>query len=168
MVARQKDVAIDKALAFDKDWERELLQKARDEGKMGNISGMHIMTFPKLLPIPKNNLLLERPGWDNSFAYQAMQKGIPIIDATFAASPIHQKHKEVRWSKEAEYNISEAGGFSRMITINNAHAIFAPYGIIKLPLLRRIYARLLLWYPVRKLVGVKRWAASSIMSSKYK
>ncbi len=156
MVARQKDVAVNKPIEFDQNWEQKLTQKARDEGKMGSASGMHIMVFPKHLPIPQNNLLIERPGWDNAFVYQTMRKGIPIINATLAAFPIHQKHEETKYKEEAAHNISEAGGLSRMITINNAHVIFATQGIVKLPLVRQLYADILLWYPVRKLLGVKR------------
>lgn len=165
-VARQTDIAIDAPIDFSGDWEEKLEKEIVLHGAPRGLSAMNVMIFPKNMHIPQSNLLIGKPGWDNAFAYHIMQNGVPMIDASLAFTPIYQKHEESRANpEESQRNFELAGGFSQMVSIRNAHILFTRHGLEKPTRHHKIYSALLLWYPVRKIIGVKRWIQRSYKMS---
>ncbi len=166
MLLRRIDMDIDRAITFAETTEHDLMREAAHNGSLHGPSAFDVMVFPRGLNYTMPDFLVGRPGWDNAFIYQLIKHGVTIIDGTRMITAIHQNHdyshnkagREGVWSgKEAWYNFNLAGGFSQMATIRNAHYMLTAQGLEKPPIVQRIYSSLSLFYPVRKLLGLKRW-----------
>jgi hypothetical protein len=166
-LGRRTDFDLQESIDFNQsNWEEKLLAKVQQKGRLHGFSAMDLMIFPKKLVFKVPDFLIGRPGWDNALIYQLIKQGIKIIDVTPAITAIHQNHNYSHHSQgkfgvwkgeEARYNFKLAGGFSKMATIRNAHLMLTPQGLTKPSLLRRIYSAIFLIYPLRRLVGFKRW-----------
>lgn len=166
MLTRRTDMDIDRAITFTKTTDHDLMEEATRRGSLHGHSALDIMVFPRGLKYTMPDFLIGRPGWDNAFLHKLIRQGVTIIDGTPMITAIHQNHdyshhkrgREGVWSgEEAWYNFNLAGGLSEMATIKNARYLLTAQGLVKPPILRRIYAHLSLFYPVRKLLGFKRW-----------
>ena len=170
-LGRRSDLDITEHIDFTaSDWEEKLRSQLK-KGRLHGFSAMDLMIFPKTLSFTVPDFLIGRPGWDNALIYQLIKKGIPIIDVTPSITAIHQNHdyshhkqgKYGVWKgEEAQYNFKLSGGFSRMVSIINAHYLLTKQGLVKPPLLRNIYATMSLWYPVRQLLNLKRQLTSRL------
>lgn len=166
MLLRRTDMDIDRSIAVSETFDHDLMKEAAQKGSLHGPSALDVMVFPRGLNYTMPEFLVGRAGWDNAFVYQLIKQRVLILDGTPAITIIHQNHnyghykqgrKGVFRGKEAWYNFNLAGGLSQMATIRNAHYLLTASGLAKPPILQRIYASLLLLYPVRKLLGLKRW-----------
>lgn len=166
-LGRRTDLDLQVAVDFKQpNWEKKLLMQVRQKGRLHGCSALDVMIFPRRLKFTMPNFLIGRPGWDDPFVYQLIKKGVLIIDVTPVLTAIHQNHnynhhrqgKIGVWKgEEAQYNIKLAGGFSKMATIRNARLLLTPQGLVRPPLLRRIYATVSLISPCRQIIGLRRW-----------
>lgn len=166
MLCRRTDMDVAAPIVFNEQWETDIRELARKNGRLHGYSAMDVMLFPKTLPLAMPTFLIGRPGWDNGWVYSLIRRKIPIIDATEAMLAIHQNHTYVHhrqgkrgvWrGEEARYNFTRAGGLTRMATILNAQFLLTKNGLTAPLLWRRWYATLSLSLPIRVLFGVKRY-----------
>jgi hypothetical protein len=166
VLARRTDIDIDKPIDFSNNWEAKLVDKAKSHGKLHGFSALDLIIFPKNLPMNMPDFLVGRPGWDNALIYQLIRQRITIIDASPLVTAIHQNHnyshhaegkKGVWQGNEAWHNFRLAGGLSQMANIKNARYLLTENGLVKPPFIRLLYSSVSLFYPIRKLLGIKRW-----------
>lgn len=159
LTARRWDLKIEDEILIEENWERELKEKIKREGKLHGFSGMDWCLFPKKLSLKLPPFAVGRPGWDNWLLYQLKKKKIPIIDGTFTLLVIHQVHpsKYRARDEEAKENIRLAGGLSQMLTLREADWVLTSKGLKKPKIFRRIWANLALLSPVRLLLALKRY-----------
>jgi len=162
------DVDIKEEINFNNlDWKGKLREKIKRTGKLHGLAGMDYFVFPSqlldMIKMPK--FIVGRPGLDNWLIYRCRSLHIPIIDATKLITIIHQNHdyshssfgkKEKVVGPETQKNLELAGGFVNMCTLRDADWILTSQGLKKPPYPRRIFAKLSLFYPWRKLLGFKR------------
>lgn len=156
---RRWDMEINNLINFnDHNWENKILESVKNGGLLHGHSGIDYFVFPKDLPCDLPNFAVGRPGWDNWFIYYIKSLNIPIIDATDAITVIHQNHKSIykNKTKENKKNIDLAGGLVNMCTLREADFELTKNGLIKPNFLRFVLGKLILFYPWRFLLSVKR------------
>jgi len=156
---RRWDLDIKEEINFnDPDWEKKLREEIFKKGKLHGFSGIDYFVFPRNLFHDFPPFAVGRPGWDNWLLFYLKKRKIPIIDATPAITVIHQSHpsKYRARDKESQENIKLAGGLTNMITLRESDWILTKEGLKKLPLLRRIWSKLVEFYPVRLFLALKR------------
>lgn len=92
-VGRRTNLDIVASIDFSGDWERRLLERVRNEGKLMHPYGSDVFAFQRdsaLTELPP--FAVGRPRWDNWFMARPAHLGIPMIDLTPACTVIHQNH----------------------------------------------------------------------------
>jgi len=75
------------------DWEEKLRRQVARHGTLHRPAGSDYFVFPRgsgLEELPA--FAVGRQGWDNWMIANARQRGVPVIDATFCTTVIHQNH----------------------------------------------------------------------------
>jgi len=165
---RRWDLDIKEEINFENtDWEKELMEEVKKNGKLHSYSGIDYFIFPKSLPIELPDFAVGIVGWDNWLIFKAKSLKIPIIDCTESINIIHQNHnysysafanekrKRVE-GPEMEKNIKLAGGFVNMLTIREADWILTEQGLKKPSFSRNIFSKLSSFYLFRCLLYLKR------------
>lgn len=131
LVARRGDLPRDFSIDFEQDgWQEQVRTSATLSPVEGDPSAIDIFVFPQNMSFDEMPpFAVGRPGWDNWFIYNALARGVPVVDATEAMGLYHQEHgyDHVRegngssWEgPEADTNRALAGGWSKMFTILDA------------------------------------------------
>ena len=170
MSGRRWDLEIKEEINFgNQNWEKELRERIKKEGKLHGFSGIDYFVFPKNLPHNLPPFAVGRPGWDNWLIYHIKCLKIPVIDTTEIITVVHQSHGythciggERDRGPEAKRNFELAGGFSHMCTLRDAGWILTPNGLKKPSFPRRIFSELSLFYPWRWLLSIKRKMQQSL------
>jgi len=168
MAGQRWNVEIKEPIDFnDRNLEKRLRAKLKDNGKMLGASGMDYLVFSRDAEFKTSGIAMGRAGVDNCLFYQAKKMGMPTIDATAAVDIIHQNHDypqkgKVSYKIENQRNIRAIGGFSKMATLRDADWILTKDGLKRPPLLRMIFSKLTLFYPWKNLLGIKRMIQSKI------
>jgi hypothetical protein len=159
---RRWDLEIKENINFSKaDWENELREKIKKEGKLHGFAGMDYWIFPKNLLFDPPPFIVGRPGMDSWLVFKAKKLKIPVIDATEIVTIIHQNHNYPQKRKpffeiEKKRNLKLAGGLTNMCTLRDADWILTKDGLRRPPYPRRIFSQLSLFYPWRFVLALKR------------
>lgn len=165
LCGRRWDLDVQEEIGFENvSWQKEIITKAKRQGKQHGMSGIDYFIFQKgLINMP--NFAVGRPGWDSWLIYEMRRKQIPVINATEAITVIHQNHdyshsvfgkKERVDGPELKENLQMAGGFSCLLTLREADWILDQNGLRRPEFPRRllpILAQFRLW---RELLALKR------------
>lgn len=100
IVGHRWELEVTRKIDFSKDWRRKLSIELREKGHIKSNKAVDYFIFPKDLNLDIPPFVIGRWVWDNWFLYQAKKKKIPLIDATWLITAIHQIH-----------DYSHAGGF---------------------------------------------------------
>lgn len=137
---RRWDVDIKEKVNFSVNWEGELREIVRNNGKLHGSSGIDYFLFPKSMYQEIPPFAVGRVGWDNWMIYHAIKLGIPVIDITPVFKAIHQNHdyshlergqKQRDSGEEAKLNIRYAGGWKNLYSMRDATHRLTTEGIRK-------------------------------------
>lgn len=166
VVGRRWDLNISSEIDFsDQKWEKDLRQRLSERGKLHGFSGIDYFVFPKGLFYNLPPFAVGRIGWDNWLIYRLKSLKIPVIDATEVITAIHQNHdyshspygeKKKVGGVEAKRNLELAGGISYGCTIRDTDFLLTKQGLKKPKFPRCIFSKLSLFYPWKRLLGLKR------------
>ncbi|HVO56847.1 MAG TPA: hypothetical protein VMT51_04040, partial [Dongiaceae bacterium] len=166
-------------------WEELLLERAHETGELTSGDWIDYFVFRKGLYLGKlPELVIGRVHWDQWMVWKARESGAAVVDATEAATAIHQNHdytyhpggKNGVWSDEySRRNYRLAGGRWHLRTIDDATHVLGPDGLRENPRLRKRTAQRMLrtlkeaaWMtamdwtrPARAAVGLRRHNGSA-------
>ncbi|HUJ79558.1 MAG TPA: hypothetical protein VLY45_04500 [Nitrospiria bacterium] len=175
MAGRRWDVTLSEAWDYDSDnADVRLRQYVERHGTMHPPSGSDYFVFPRRAWFEEfPPFAVGRPGWDNWVIYAARKRGIPVIDATGAATVIHQNHdyqhvparsSGVWEGPEADRNRELVGGGSCLFTLADATHILTPrtlHRALDREHLRRYWVTLPILVPaIRPVIGALRRIAT--------
>ena len=147
MVGQRWDVELRDLINFkDNKWENKLKGLINDKGILHAITGVDYFVFFKGAWGNIPPFALGRTAWDNWLIKRALDLKMHVIDATQAATIVHQNHDyghikggiEEAWNgEEAKTNLALAGGYDNMKSIAYARWIINKDGrlIEKVPTL---------------------------------
>ncbi|MDO8601086.1 MAG: hypothetical protein Q7R46_00210 [bacterium] len=162
MVGRRQDLDVREEIDFgDPNWEKNMRERVEREGKIHGRAGMDYWVFPKSIDFNPPPFTVGRCADDGWMIYQSRIRKIPVIDATESVSVIHQNHyypqkRKSFYGREVAENIRLAGGFSKIMTMNDADWVFTSLGLSRPPFPRSLFAKLSLFYPWRLVLALKR------------
>lgn len=126
LVGRRWDLDVTEPIEFDKTWEDQLRVLLKQRGKLHAHTGIDYLVFPKGLWDTIPAFAIGRPAWDNWMLYNAISRGIHVVDGTRMITAIHQNHdyahhpqgeQGVWHGKEAQRNLALAGGIPYAYTL---------------------------------------------------
>lgn len=114
IVGRAIDLDVTHLLDFNTDWEIDIQNQIRRQGRLRPPWGSDYFIFSKGLFPHIPTFTIGRTSWDNWLIYEALNQGVTVIDGTSAIQAVHQNHnygQYVTWtgkrkSEEAELNRS--------------------------------------------------------------
>ncbi len=92
LLSRRWDLDVRSRVEFTADWEEQLRQAARTQGRLHRPTGSDLFLFPRDCYQDMPDFAIGRAGWDNWMIYKAHMEGWPVIDATPSMTVIHQNH----------------------------------------------------------------------------
>jgi hypothetical protein len=152
LTGRRYDMGVHTYIDFGDPVQVEELKRAVVEhGEKYPPLGMDYFIFRRgtLLNLP--DFAVGRPRWDNYMLYYARKYGYLVIDATDAILAVHQNHDyshhpqgmEGVWEgKEAQDNLSMAGGWNYVFTLRNSTHTMGVTGLRKASISLTRYERL--------------------------
>jgi hypothetical protein len=153
MIGRRVDLDLDRALEFEGDWESRLRSDVRDRGALHIAQGIDYFVFRRgtFESIPP--FALGRTVWDHWLIFDAVKRGVRVIDVTPSATVVHQNHayqhpggKNGVWhGPEALRNRELAGRWPRVYDLRNASYILTRHGLVPAITPERVYRRLAHW-----------------------
>jgi len=136
MIGRRWDVIITEYINYENpNWQKQLLELVKHEGKLHGSSAIEFFVFTKKLWPVIPPFIVGRAHWDNGLMFQSTSLDIPIIDATSQVLVVHQNHDyshmiggkdEVWHGQEANQNLKLMGGFEKHKNIAHANWMFNP------------------------------------------
>jgi hypothetical protein len=159
MVGQRWDLDIIEPLDFAAGWEERLRIDVAKRGRLRPPDAIDYFAFSRGTWGQIPPFAIGRSRWDNWLIYEARTRGVDVVDATQVVMPIHQNHdyahvengEQGTWEgPEAERNMSLAGGWSHLCTVDNANRLLTKSGLVP------AYARWLLMSP-RSALTLVRW-----------
>jgi hypothetical protein len=96
MVGQRWDLDIENEWDFaSRDWETHLRTLLAQIGVLHAQTAMDFFAFPRGMYSEIPSFAIGRTRWDNWLMWRARSKGIPVVDATAAATIVHQNHEYV-------------------------------------------------------------------------
>jgi hypothetical protein len=155
-------------------WEDELRAKVRTANDPHGPHAIDYFLSPKDLLVAMPPFLIGRPGWDQWFIENALQKKVPVIDVTESVIAVHQAHHHnhagglevYRSGPETQHNHALMGAEGYRYTMNYATHRLTLRGIER-STIRRLKAgtKHFFWYwlicrtgPLRRRLGLRRVA----------
>lgn len=177
--ARRRLVDVNETLSFERESDREALRSAAlRTGSLDGYSALDCFVFPRSFGFEMPAFAVGQIAWDNWMVYQAIQDGVPVIDATHDCVLIHQNHEVFSggpFCEEAKRNLTLAGGFKNQATLRDATWLLWDGELRRPELLPRAYQSVVKLGPIRKLLHFTRllkrllrswiWAASERVKS---
>jgi hypothetical protein len=130
MIGQRWDLDVSEPIRYETaEWEDGLKKLVERRGSLHPPTGIDYFVFPQRVKWSLPAFAVGRPGWDNWFIYRARKLGVPVVDATNAATVIHQNHDyaHIRQATgnasegpEAEENRRLIGGWQYYFTIRDA------------------------------------------------
>ncbi len=152
LVGQRWDIDLKESFDFsEQNCEKELRARLREEGKLHAPWGLDYFVFPRGLYRDIPPFAVGRPGWDNWMVYWARSHKIPVIDATKAASAVHQNHDYAHHPQgelgvvrgaEAERNREILGGWEHSFCTKHATWMLTPQGLRRALTVKHLYYRL--------------------------
>jgi hypothetical protein len=168
MIGIRVGLRITKPLNFeDPDWERRLVVVAKKFGQKFWYTGADYFVFPRGLFENIPPFVIGRSGWDNWVVRDALEHGVPVVDATPIVLAIHQDHDRPNrsgWELESQRNLQLLGDSSWWARVEVTHRL-TRRGVRKCPKWHtRLHRRRFLIYkrvlsrirPVLHLLGLRR------------
>ncbi len=141
IVGRRIDLDVNKPIDFSEpDYEKKLRKLAYNQGVVKSHRWIDYFIFPKGLFKNILPFLVGRPGWDNWFIWHAMNRNIPVVDATESITAIHQNHdyshhkqgREGVWNGiESEYNFNLLGSYDHYYSIAFSDYLLKKHKVIR-------------------------------------
>ncbi len=127
---------------FNPGWDLYILSAAQINGKFQSQSGSDYFVFPWKCFTKLPKFAIGRGGWDNWMLYHARTQGLPVVDATFSITVVHQKHDYSHLPDgqphyrlpESSENIRLAGGPRAIFTLADADYFIQNGQIMRIPL----------------------------------
>lgn len=92
IVGRRWDLAVQQPLEFGPGWESALRARLHREGRLHPPGGSDYFIFPRACFDDMPPFAIGRAGWDNWMIFHARRARWPVVDATGAATIVHQNH----------------------------------------------------------------------------
>ena len=147
MIGRRWDLDVTSYIEFDKngDWEKNIINRAKQEGTLHRMSGMDYWTFPKNFGFIPPPFVVGRPGFDGWLIKNALYNKTPVIDATESVTIIHQNHDYPQqrndfYFTEKERNFKLAGGYWSVFSLLDANYLLNRDGLKRPPFPRRFFS----------------------------
>lgn len=123
MVGRRIDCDLKEPFVFEDDWATKLKMVATDTGHLHGPAGMDYFACSHDLPFDLPDMAVGRPGWDSWFIFEALRRGVMVIDASDFILALHQNHPTAYSSSgvEAKRNVQMAGGLFNVASIRQAN-----------------------------------------------
>jgi hypothetical protein len=162
MSGKRWDLGVTEKIDFDDiNWQINIINNAKKNGKLHGFSGMDYWVLPANAPFEIPPFIVGRPGMDSWLVYKSRFVKMPVIDSTNVIDIVHQNHDYPQKKKdffeiEKKRNISLAGGQINMMTLREADYILTEKGLEKPKFPRAIFSKLALFYPWRFILLIKR------------
>ncbi|MCM8787407.1 MAG: glycosyltransferase family 2 protein [Candidatus Omnitrophica bacterium] len=139
LTGRRYNLTINNELKFEKNWEEKLKRRVKKETKLYKFGALDYFVFPKKINFNLPAFAVGRTAWDNWLVYRARVMRVPVIDASYSITAIHQEHdyshakglRNVWFGKEREYNWRLVGDRRKFFNIKDANWIVTKDGIKK-------------------------------------
>ncbi len=137
-VGKRWDLEIKQAIEFNNGhWDRDLMRLIGERGDLHASTGIDYFLFKKGTLAGLKPFALGRTVWDNWMIKNALDLGLPVVDASQMITAIHQNHDYQHlkggaaeaWNGiEAKKNLLLAGGYDQMRDISFADWALTPRG----------------------------------------
>jgi len=98
LIGRRWDLDVAGPIEFSSpDWEKGLLTRLNETGKLHGRSGLDYFVFPRGIYQDIPPFAIGRTAWDNWLIYRARSLNLPVIEATGTITVIHQNHEYARF-----------------------------------------------------------------------
>lgn len=147
IVGRRWDLEVRQPLAFEPGWEAALRARLRAEGVLHPPGGSDVFIFPRPAFREMPPFAIGRAGWDNWMIFRARRLRWPVVDASGAATIVHQNHDYSHLPggrphytlPESAENVRLAGGRRAIFGLRDAdHRIRGGRLVRRLPSRRRL------------------------------
>lgn len=140
MVGECTDLDVDSPIDYDRpDWEAALRRRAAENGAPRGRWALDYFVFTPGLFGEIPPMVVGRGRYDNWLMWRARQRRMPVLDASAAATAIHQNHSYAHipggrqaahfTGPEARRNLALAGGKRRLYNLDDATHRLTPIGI---------------------------------------
>ncbi len=138
LVGQRWDLDLEEELAFDGDWEADLLRRVHRDGKLHPPAGSDYFAYPRDVDWQMPPFTVGRVGWDNWTLHRARQLSLDVIDATRVVDAIHQNHDHTPAQHPAEDGLPltpEAAENMRLVdgriaTLNHSTHVLTRFGVL--------------------------------------
>lgn len=126
-VGERWDLDVQDPIDFSGDWEAQLRQRVRVDGKRHKRTGSDYFIYPRACFKEMPDFAVGRAGWDNWMIFHARWEGWQLIDLSKGLTVVHQNHdyrhlpNGVRHYElpETDVNIRLAGGRRTIFTLRD-------------------------------------------------
>jgi hypothetical protein len=145
MLGQRWDLDVTRLLDFDDTaWETKIRGEANKRGCLHPHTGVDYYVFPKGLWGKIPPFAVGRTSYDNWLIWRTCSLGVPVIDATWVVTCVHQNHDHTYTSLgvqspevtddlttgvEAKRNLELAGGWDHIFTLLDARWLMTPQGL---------------------------------------
>jgi hypothetical protein len=157
LIGRRWEITQLDLLEFNPGWENSLRQRLSMERDMQSAAATDYFVFPKCVEWNIAPFAIGRSAWDGWFLYNALDRTVPVIDATKMISAVHQRHNYSHWAdsniyKSAEFKSNQQyrGSFRKQCTIFDSTYILTDNGLARPLWIRRITAE---WLRINMIVA---------------
>ena len=128
MVGQRTDMEVSQPLQFNEGWEKRLLEAAEKSGRLHSKHGIDYFVFTKGLYDKIPPFVMGNVALDNYLIWMALDKGVPVVDATEVVTAVHQEHQrgfvvgggDFRYNKQlANGRIADIGDATWRLTEND-------------------------------------------------
>src|SRR5215470_11281584 len=91
-ITKRRNLDVTEPLEFVPGWDARLAQRARDTGEDGPHTAIDVFAFPKGTYADMPDFYIGRLWFDQWLIKAALQKGMPVVDASLVAPVLHQNH----------------------------------------------------------------------------
>ena len=138
--AKRVNIDITEPLDFAEGWQDSLKKQARSAGSDGPHTAIDVFAFPKGTYAQMPDFFIGRLWFDQWLIKSAIEKHLPVVDASRVAPVLHQNHdyghvpggyNQVWKGAEAEHNFRLYGGVQHAYTLLDVTHELAPDGSLR-------------------------------------
>lgn len=148
LTGRRYNLVLNRELKFEKNWEAKLKKQIKNDTRLYRFGALDYFVFPKNINLNMPPFAIGRTAWDNWIVYKARVMRLPVIDASYLITVIHQEHdyshakgfKNIWFGEEKENNWKLVGDTRKFFNVKDANWVVTKNGVKKVSfnLLRRI------------------------------
>jgi len=139
---RRIDIEVTQELDFNNNSSLDLfIKNSKINGKLHGFSGIDYFLFPRKMEIKLKEFAVGRPGWDNWFIGEVLEKNVPFVNATNIINAFHQNHESGynMKMKESQQNVELLGDLKNLANLRNANYLFLPNSIERVGVATQIF-----------------------------